>query len=189
MSWVNCANYANGLSFLANVATPAGTHFKQWQGVTPVAEAVEMLNPVVAPEPTRRRHTVTFMMTDGDNIQWLLNGFLGPSWYNSTDRGNVPLGWGVSPVLPDIAPPVLDYLYRNMASGSNTTFSSPSATTGSPYRDYFMSAMGAGYAFPDKLPADALSVLAAETANYVRASDLRMVQIMLMGDGDEATCL
>jgi hypothetical protein len=39
---------------------------------------------------------VAFLMTDGDNIQWLLGPFsTSPSWFASPDRGLVPLGWTV----------------------------------------------------------------------------------------------
>jgi hypothetical protein len=43
-----------------------------------------------------RRPAVSFVITDGDNVQWYLGGFYraqGPSWWTSPDRGKIPYGW------------------------------------------------------------------------------------------------
>jgi hypothetical protein len=45
-------------------------------------------------------------LADGDNIQWLLNDFAtSPNWYGSKRRGEMNLGWTVSPALSQLAPP------------------------------------------------------------------------------------
>ena len=52
-------------------------------------------------------HTVCFVMTDGDNIQWLLNWFLTDErWFGSNNRGQVDIGWTISPALSELAPTV-----------------------------------------------------------------------------------
>lgn len=85
-----------------------------------------------------RKHTVSFLMTDGDNVQWLLNDFADPGgkWFGSTDRGKVPLGWTMSPAMAELAPSVLSSFYRNMST-----------------MDAFIAApSGVGYAIPGKFP-------------------------------------
>ena len=38
-------------------------------------------------------HTVTFLMTDGDNLQWLLSDFAtSDKWFGSPNRGQVNIG-------------------------------------------------------------------------------------------------
>ena len=45
-------------------------------------------------------HYVTFIMSDGDNQQWLLgSNYSSEKWYGSKNRGNFNLGWTLSPSL------------------------------------------------------------------------------------------
>jgi hypothetical protein len=56
---------------------------------------------------------VAFVMTDGDNIQWLCGSFVGNSRYwGSPLRGSFPMTWEISPMLTLTAPRVLEYLYE-----------------------------------------------------------------------------
>lgn len=67
-------------------------------------------------------HTVTFVMTDGDNLQWLLSDFAtDPNFWASPARGTVPLGWTVAPVTADLAPSVLSHLYASASRPTNAT--------------------------------------------------------------------
>ena len=51
-----------------------------------------------APEPDPNAHYVTFLITDGDNIQWMLGDFpTDKRWFGSPRRGEIDLGWGISP--------------------------------------------------------------------------------------------
>jgi hypothetical protein len=88
--------------------------------------------------PTQpQTHTVCFLMTDGDNLQWLLNDFtINPSWWASPSRGKLPLGWTLSPALSELAPTVMQMLYRGAVNESATQ------------SDYFVAApSGVGYAY------------------------------------------
>jgi len=110
-------------------------------------------------------HTVTFLMTDGDNIQWMLNDFAtSTNWFNSPDRGKVNLGWTMSPALSELAPVVMDYLYQK---ASNTSRG----------RDYFVGApSGLGYMYPDvytQLPA-----YTKLTSQYLQKADLSVVNVI-----------
>jgi hypothetical protein len=55
-----------------------------------------------------QQHQVAFLMSDGDNVQWLFNNFVTDpnNWWGSPARGQVPLGWTLSPALVDLGPAV-----------------------------------------------------------------------------------
>lgn len=114
-------------------------------------------------------HTVAFLMTDGDNIQWMLNDWATASnWYNSTSRGQVPVGWTISPALAALAPAMLDYTYAH-ATSNDSFVTGPS---------------GVGYTNPDTF-ADMQS-FAALTGAYMNASDLRIVNTIDASDSFDA---
>ena len=47
-------------------------------------------------------------MSDGDNIQWLLNWFITDRrWFGSNNRGQTSIGWTISPALSELAPTVM----------------------------------------------------------------------------------
>ena len=71
------------------------------------------LTPVAAPDTCTcpsgaAKHTVAFVMTDGDNLQWTLGRWsMNPTkWFGATGRGDVPVGWTVPPALAWLAPTV-----------------------------------------------------------------------------------
>ena len=69
--------------------------------------------PSPAPSPPARAvHTAAFLMSDGDNVQWLLGGFArDPAHYGSSDRGRVAMGWTISPAVVDLAPAMMQHVY------------------------------------------------------------------------------
>lgn len=83
------------------------------------------------------KHTVCFVMTDGDNVQWVTGDYASNTrWYGNPNRGTVPIAWTVSPALAELAPTALKYLYDSAAVGQNG--------------DYFVAGpSGMGYYFPD----------------------------------------
>ena len=87
-------------------------------------------------EPPPATHTVTLLMTDGDNVQWLLNDMsTSPSWWASPARGSLNLGWTLSLGLSELAPAAMGHLYD--------TASPPTGPGG---RDYFVGGLsGIGY--------------------------------------------
>ncbi len=147
--WVHAADWALNLSTLTNFN--AELHQK------PPADS-SMIS-------TENVHTVCFLMTDGDNVQWLLNDFAtSDHWYGSSLRGKVNLGWGVSPALAELAPTVLDYFYRQAANSSSG-------------RDYFVAASsGLGYMYPELFPD--LSRFSGLTAAFMKKADLHIVNII-----------
>ncbi len=119
------------------------------------------------PEPEEETpesvHTLCILMSDGDNLQWVLNNFAtGSEWYGSRRRGDFPMGWGVSPAALDTAAPMLSYLY-----GSRTE------------RDEFvMQLSGLGYTFPSRWKKDARSEMAEKLALSMRRAGLRYAEIL-----------
>lgn len=52
---------------------------------------------------------VAFMMSDGDNLQWLLNRGDYAGWWGNRLRGTIPMGWTFSPSLYTLAPTVWNH--------------------------------------------------------------------------------
>jgi hypothetical protein len=115
--------------------------------------------------PKENTHTVCFLMTGGENIQWAVDGlYTGSNWYANNDRGRMKLGWTISPALSELAPTVLNYLYSTEVSGPNG-------------RDYFVAGpSGVGYMFPEKY--QHLDEYAAITNEYMKKADLRVLNII-----------
>ncbi len=111
------------------------------------------------------QHTVCFVMTDGDNIQWALGDFAtSPKWYGSPNRGKVNLGWTISPSLCELAPTVLKYLYTHAAN----------TQTG---KDFFVAGpSGLGYIFPDLF--DARDSAGTLLNRFMAKADLNIVNII-----------
>jgi hypothetical protein len=150
--FVHAADWANNLSTLTNFNVPE----------------IKQAKPAIH-KPDRDAHTVCFLMTDGDNVQWVLSDFMtSQKWYNSPNRGKTNIGWTMSPALSELAPTALKYFYDHEAS-------SPSG------RDNFVAGpSGLGYMFPDNF--SELSGFASFTNSFMKKSDLRILNIL--GDND-----
>lgn len=111
-------------------------------------------------------HTVCFMMTDGDNIQWTGgDGFLRlPNWYGNTRRGEYNIGWTLSPALAELAPTQMKYIYDHAATTANG-------------RDGFTAAAsGMGYSYPDIFPVPDSG--AAITARMLLKADMSILNVI-----------
>lgn len=110
-------------------------------------------------------HTVCFLMSDGDNVQWMLNLFAEDSrWFGSENRGLMDIGWTIPPALSEIAPTVMAKIY-DMAASTDLG------------KDYFIAGpSGHTYHFPELFPdLDA----SCELMNaYLEKSDLSIVNIL-----------
>eukprot|EP00041_Stephanoeca_diplocostata_P006420 m.83693 g.83693 ORF g.83693 m.83693 type:complete len:201 (-) comp16351_c0_seq9:3877-4479(-) len=108
-------------------------------------------------------HTVCFVMSDGDNLQWLLGPWAtDPSWFASPQRGSVPISWTLSPALVDLAPAMLHYVQRHA----------------SPLDAFVVSPSGFGYTYPSKI--SNLPQFANLTASYMgqMGVDARVVNVI-----------
>lgn len=103
---------------------------------------------------------VAYFLSDGDNLQYLEGAFRG--YWSSPDRGKVPLGWTVSPLMVDAMPGVLDYLHRT-ATDNDVLVSGPS---------------GLGYTYPEKWPDEkGLALFCKRTNDYMKKAGLRIITI------------
>ncbi len=125
-----------------------------------------------SPEVIDNVHTVCFLVTDGDNIIWLLNDFAtNPNWYGSSNRSKVKIGWTMSPAMSELAPTVLNYFY-NTADQSDVG------------RDYFVaSSSGQGYMYPDLY--GSLNSYTNQLNEYMKKSDLNILNIIGNSMDDE----
>ena len=110
-------------------------------------------------------HTVCFLMSDGDNVQWLMGAFAnGSNWYGSNKRGTLNMGWTVSPALAELAPTELKYMYDTAATGPGG-------------KDYFVAGpSGMGYIYPDDF--NPLDSAAAITSRMMDKADMRILNII-----------
>jgi hypothetical protein len=107
-------------------------------------------------------HTVCFVMSDGDNLQWNLNGYMNDEkWYGYSDRGSFPMGWGVAPSMYELAPSALNYLYSKAS-----------------VNDGFVLYTGTGYMYPSHYPFVSLASNLQNLDDYLGKLDLSIVQII-----------
>ncbi|MDV4149574.1 GxGYxYP family putative glycoside hydrolase [Clostridium sp. AL.422] len=111
-------------------------------------------------------HYVTFIMSDGDNQQWLLgSNYSSEKWFGSKNRGNFNLGWSLSPSLYYLAPTVFEKYYQSASSGA--------------YSDYYLvSPSGNGYIYPSKYPINKLSNYTDRLNEYMKKVDQKYVLII-----------
>jgi hypothetical protein len=85
-------------------------------------------------------HTVCFVISDGDNIQWLSGSLNNTNNWANPDKARLKLGWTVSPAFAELAPA----LYRKYIENALTTAGA---------RNYLVAGpSGAGYYFPSIYP-------------------------------------
>jgi hypothetical protein len=85
------------------------------------------------------KHYVAFVMSDGDNVQWLTNDYARDTrWFGSTYRGDFDFTFDMSPSLRDINPVALKYFYDEAAGDAHKTF--------------FVTAGGWGLNYPSQTP-------------------------------------
>jgi hypothetical protein len=167
-AWAHASDWSDDLTSLSNLAVHSGLKGHGGRGrttppgqllyrgpadparATPDGSGVGRADAGIAPRQQRQpRHTVAFLMSDGDNLCWLQGGWRTAQWFGAPERGAVPLGWTFSPGAADLLPNVADWASAS-ASANDTFVGAPSAL---------------GYLYPD-LVSDAarLSAIADATA-------------------------
>ena len=105
--YVHASDYNKNLAALSNVRPAAAA------ASTSAPTAPTSAPAVAASTAGAAVHTVSFVMTDGDNLQWTLGPWsLDAKWYGSGDRGKVPVGWTFSPSVAALAPSALDLVLK-----------------------------------------------------------------------------
>ncbi|MFI4912360.1 MAG: hypothetical protein ACIAQZ_11900 [Sedimentisphaeraceae bacterium JB056] len=119
----------------------------------------------VVPKPVKEgERIVAFVMTDGDNIQWMAGGFVTDYgfWANG-NRGDFNMSWEMAPDMADVCSFGLDYFYKTAASGN--------------YKDCFVAGpSGSGYCFPSYRTDN--KEYATQTAEDMKAAQLSLLTIL-----------
>jgi len=102
---------------------------------------------------------VTLIISEGDNLQYDQH-YMRRLW-NDPRRGQLPIGWTVSPLLRDAAPAILNYYYAS-ATDHDNLISGPS---------------GAGYAYPNTMPLGKLETYSQKTNDYLGATGLQVITL------------
>ncbi len=107
------------------------------------------------------KHYVALVMSDGDNIQWIQNGF--NEYFTKLKLTNdFPLTWSISPMLYDLSASTVKKVYESAGT-----------------ENYFISGVsGAGYMHPTQYPKNALSGFTDITAAAMSECGLSYVQIL-----------
>ncbi|MBY0370682.1 hypothetical protein K2X33_08350 [bacterium] len=114
-------------------------------------------------EPEDSVHYVAFVMSDGDNPQWLTNTFaFDQKWWASPRRGTFTMNWDLSPGFIDVSSLTYRYLHESASQGSA--------------KDYFVTAHGVGSDYPSEVP-DLRGAL-AQTVGYMQKTDQSMLSIL-----------
>ncbi len=115
--------------------------------------------------PEEGKHYVSFIRSDGDNVQTWYNYFPFEQGDLAAERGEFKMGWSVQPSLIDLGQTVLKNAYDNADKN-----------------DSFVCAVsGHGYIYPQQYPELALRDFTSRLGMYLRKTDLSVVQIL---DGD-----
>ena len=114
-------------------------------------------------------HYATFVVSDGDNKGWVMRGFAtNERLFANPIRGDFDLGWTMPPLLGELAPTVLEWIYREGA-----TF---------PAKDFFIAGVsGIGYIYPDLHPD--LTGYCERMGPYLDQTDMHIVNLMLFSPG------
>jgi hypothetical protein len=106
------------------------------------------------PAPAKPVHTVTFVLSDGDNVHWLHDGWLSEIW-TAPLRGKLPLSIGFNPAERDLGQPLVEWLYTNSTAN-----------------DSFVAMCPGGYAMMEWFEPAVVTQVAATLAGYMLDMDM-----------------
>ncbi len=144
---VGAADFLDNATVLGGIASPIRD--SQPQAATPTLE---------------KKIYVTFTFSDGDNLQYDQHR-LRTIW-DDPNRGLVPINWSISPLLKDVAPPILNY-YQTTQTPNDFMVAGPS---------------GAGYTYPSDWRASALASYAKRTGQYMAAAGLNVIDALNLNE-------
>jgi len=126
-------------------------------------------DPVIPFKVVPNVHTVCFVMSDGDNIQWLSGASDDKNTWLNPDRARLNLGWTISPALSELAP----IMYKKYVDNALTSSEGRNCLVASP--------SGVGYHFPGIFPnlANECDLL----NRYMKKADLNIVNIIDVDNG------
>jgi hypothetical protein len=114
---------------------------------------------------------VAFLMSDGDNIQWMQNDFVGgPDFWSNRHHGQFPVGWGLPYAeLEEMAPAILEKLKSTQPPNST-----PCLNLGYYYPDLL------GQAYPREKRQELLRMLARRAGHYLTRNGGRVLMFISM---------
>jgi hypothetical protein len=141
---------------LATVASDYSSNLSVFSGTSRTIE-----KPPAPEKPALENKVyVSFILSDGDNLQYMEHFF--KKVWDSPDRGKVPLGWTVSPLMVDTMPGILNYLYQS-ATPNDAFLSGPS---------------GVGYTYPNFWEnEEGLDRFIQRTDDYMKQSGLNVLTV------------
>ena len=107
-------------------------------------------------------HYVAFVLSDGDNVQWMVGGYLDKKFWGSPQRGAFTMNWDMTPSLAEINPLEFNYLYRTASRGK--------------VKDYFVNAGGPGLMYPSEYPD--IAAFAAANGAAMEAIDQSVISVL-----------
>ncbi|HEX6367579.1 MAG TPA: hypothetical protein VF006_01525 [Longimicrobium sp.] len=113
------------------------------------------------PGPAIGGKCVAFFVSDGDNLQWLLNRGNYAGWWGSPVRGTVPLGWTMSPALYALAAPVWNYYVGSLTDQD----------------EIICGASGIGYVYDNITHSRYFADFLAKTSSFMEAAKITMVDV------------
>ncbi len=150
---------ANNLKAVAANYSQSYSALSQWD--VPIPDQSTHVSPAVT--TVNGTHYVAFVMSDGDNAQWLTNGFADdPKWWGSPYRGDFTMNWDLTPEMANLAPVFMKRVYEEASTGE--------------HKDYFVTAHGPGTDYPSEVPDYAGSV--AATSASMQAVDQNVLSIL-----------
>lgn len=118
------------------------------------------VKPLPNKPPLNNKIYIALILSDGDNMQYLEHHF--KKLWDHPSRGQVPLGWTISPAMLDGMPGLLNYLY-NTATPNDNLISGPT---------------GIGYTYPNYWGNQAyLDSYVALTEDYMNRSGLKVLTV------------
>jgi hypothetical protein len=109
------------------------------------------------------KHYVAFVVSDGDNCQWLTGGYAtDPRLFGSPYRGNFNMTWDLTSTLAEMNPVAFNYLLQQASNGV--------------HKDSFVSSGGAGLTFPSEYPD--IDGLVDSISDSMQMADQRVISIL-----------
>lgn len=106
-------------------------------------------------------HYVTFIMSDGDNLNYDKAMATSGNYFDVDDRGTIPFGWSLNPGVYEWLPNISSKLYNDMTAN-----------------DYFVASVsGYGYMFPNLYPSDYLDDYVSRTEKYMKMTDMNYITL------------
>ncbi len=109
------------------------------------------------------KHYLAIVMSDGDNLQWMQNGFAtDKKYFGSPYRGDFPMTWTIAPGMIDLSPAIMEYIYDN----------------GSEHDQFIAGPSGVGYVNAADYNRDSLAAYAGITAGYNQRTGIDCVNFL-----------